>query len=290
MAGTGKTTLIQRLNHFTSESCATAGSDGGATAGLRAYYVNMDPAVADVPFAASIDIRDTVDYKGVMTQYRLGPNGSIMTALNLFATKIHQVIDIIERRREELDVVFVDTPGQIEVFTWSASGQLITEAFAACFPTCIIFVADACRCANPQTFMSTMLYASSIMYKLQLPLLIAVNKTDVVKPTELFNWMRDPDSLSDAVRQQKGFAASLTESLSLFVHEFYQGIRTVAVSAITGEGIPDLFAALEAAQEQYATEFLPLLKARVAANEKREAAKQSKMIARLENDMAAAAV
>ena len=44
-----------------------------------------------MPFAAGIDIRDTVDYKAVMTQYNLGPNGGIMTSLNLFATRFDQV-------------------------------------------------------------------------------------------------------------------------------------------------------------------------------------------------------
>jgi GTPase SAR1 family protein len=110
----------------------------------------------------NIDIRDTVNYKEVMKQYQLGPNGGIMTALNLFATKFDQVMELIERKADELEVplpitdrtilprvllvysppvyvhaflvvtterifptlqhVFVDTPGQIEIFTWSASG------------------------------------------------------------------------------------------------------------------------------------------------------------------------
>lgn len=55
------------------------------------YVLNLDPAVRDVPFEANIDIRDTVDYKQVMQQYGLGPNGAIVTSLNLFATKFDQV-------------------------------------------------------------------------------------------------------------------------------------------------------------------------------------------------------
>jgi hypothetical protein len=31
--------------------------------GKKSYYVNLDPAVKSVPFAANIDIRDTVNYK-----------------------------------------------------------------------------------------------------------------------------------------------------------------------------------------------------------------------------------
>lgn len=60
--------------------------------GIKSYYVNLDPAVKSVPFAANIDIRDTVDYKEVMRQYQLGPNGAIMTSLNLFATRFDQVL------------------------------------------------------------------------------------------------------------------------------------------------------------------------------------------------------
>lgn len=33
------------------------------------YIVNLDPAVASLPYVPNIDIRDTVDYKGVMKEY-----------------------------------------------------------------------------------------------------------------------------------------------------------------------------------------------------------------------------
>jgi GPN-loop GTPase len=64
--------------------------------GKRAYYINLDPAVRSVPFAANIDIKDTVNYKEVMSEYSLGPNGGILTSLNLFATRFDQVIGTID--------------------------------------------------------------------------------------------------------------------------------------------------------------------------------------------------
>ena len=57
----------------------------------RGYVVNLDPAVMTLPFGANIDIRDTVRYKDVMKEYGLGPNGGILTSLNLFATKFDEV-------------------------------------------------------------------------------------------------------------------------------------------------------------------------------------------------------
>ena len=79
MAGSSKSTLMQRLNaHLHAEQTPY-------------YMVNLDPAVLETPFGANIDIRDTVNYREVMKQYNLGPNGGILTALNLFATRFEQV-------------------------------------------------------------------------------------------------------------------------------------------------------------------------------------------------------
>ncbi|KAF5367297.1 hypothetical protein D9757_010087 [Collybiopsis confluens] len=63
MAGAGKSTFVQRINsHLHSKDSPP-------------YILNLDPAVAFMPFEANIDIRDTVNYKEVMKQYNLGPNG-----------------------------------------------------------------------------------------------------------------------------------------------------------------------------------------------------------------------
>lgn len=72
---------------------------------MRNYIVNLDPAVRKTGYTANIDIRDTVDYKQVMTEYGLGPNGAIMTSLNLFATRFDQVIELIGKRSGDLEYV-----------------------------------------------------------------------------------------------------------------------------------------------------------------------------------------
>lgn len=79
LAGSGKTTFLHRLVAHTHES------------NIRGYVMNLDPAVMTLPFGANIDIRDTVKYKEVMKQFNLGPNGGILTSLNLFATKFDEV-------------------------------------------------------------------------------------------------------------------------------------------------------------------------------------------------------
>lgn len=58
MAGSGKTTFVQRINSYLHS----------LNPPNPPYILNLDPAVASTPFDANIDIRDTVNYKEVMKQ------------------------------------------------------------------------------------------------------------------------------------------------------------------------------------------------------------------------------
>jgi len=94
-------------------------------------------------------------------------------------------------------------PGQIEVFTWSASGAIITEALATSFPTVLIYVVDTPRTTSPTTFMSNMLYACSILYKTRLPMVLAFNKTDIVSHKFAAEWMSDFDKFQEVGRSME---------------------------------------------------------------------------------------
>eukprot|EP00906_Rhabdomonas_costata_P031704 RCo044747 len=257
MAGSGKTTLMRLVaNHFQQQQQQPQGSGRRPAS---AYVLNLDPAVLQLGYEVNIDIRDTVNYKQVMKQYKLGPNGAIVTALNLFATRFDQVITFIEQKQEEVEYVFIDTPGQIEVFTWSASGQLITEALASTFPTVVLYVVDTVRSTAPATFMANMTYACSIMYKTQLPLLLVLNKTDVVSPDFALRWMTDCDAFAEALTADSSYSASLNRSLSLMLGEFYQTLQCVKLSAATGAGLESLFEALQRSREEYYRSFYPAM-------------------------------
>jgi GTPase SAR1 family protein len=80
MAGSGKTTFVKKFEEVLTDL------------DKETYVINMDPAVQDTLYEANMDIRDTIKYKDVMVSHGLGPNGAIMTCLNLFATSIHKII------------------------------------------------------------------------------------------------------------------------------------------------------------------------------------------------------
>ncbi len=243
MAGSGKTTFVQKLE----EEIANKDKES--------YIINLDPAVMDTLYEPNLDIRDTIKYKEVMTSNNLGPNGAILTSLNLFSTSIDKVVSILESK-DDLDFVVIDTPGQLEVFSWSASGKLITDSFSIIFPSILIYIIDIPRCNNPNTFSSNMLYALSIMYKMKLPLMIAFNKVDITKDNKVIEWMQDFQSLQDALRKKDDYISTFSSSLSLLLAEFYKTIKYVSVSSKTGEGFDELITKCEEIRKKYQEEVL----------------------------------
>ncbi|OAA53562.1 ATP binding protein [Cordyceps fumosorosea ARSEF 2679] len=301
MAGSGKTTFMQRINAYLHEKETPP------------YVMNLDPAVMSVPFESNIDIRDSVNYEEVMKQYNLGPNGGILTSLNLFATKVDQVVNLLEKRtkpdpenpqKKPIRNILVDTPGQIEVFVWSASGTILLESLASSFPTVIAYVIDTPRTSSTSTFMSNMLYACSILYKTKLPMILVFNKTDVKDAEFAREWMTDFEAFQEALRRDEesdalgggpegvgghggsGYMGSLLNSMSLVLEEFYAHLSMVGVSARAGTGVDDFFAAVEEKRLEFLRDYQPELERRRAERDSEKKKARDRELDRMMQDMA----
>ena len=71
MAGSGKTTLMQRINSHLHMQRAPS------------YIINLDPAVANTPYDPNIDIRDTVGARAQCFEHGL----QLMVVLSLRASR-----------------------------------------------------------------------------------------------------------------------------------------------------------------------------------------------------------
>ncbi|KAJ6783755.1 hypothetical protein PWT90_03395 [Aphanocladium album] len=298
-AGSGKTTFMQRINAHLHEKENPP------------YVMNLDPAVMSVPFESNIDIRDSVNYEEVMKQYNLGPNGGILTSLNLFATKVDQIVNLLEKRtkpdaenpdKKPIHNILVDTPGQIEVFVWSASGTILLESLASSFPTVIAYIIDTPRTSSTSTFMSNMLYACSILYKTKLPMILVFNKTDVQDAAFAKEWMTDFEAFQEALRKDEesdalggveggghggsGYMGSLLNSMSLMLEEFYSHLSMVGVSSRMGTGVDDFFAAVEEKRQEFLRDYQPELERRRAERDDQKKAARDKELDKMMQDMA----
>ncbi|KAF2842466.1 ATPase NPA3 [Patellaria atrata CBS 101060] len=313
MAGSGKTTFMQRINSYLYSTKEAP------------YVINLDPAVRTVPFDSNIDIRDSVNYKEVMKQYNLGPNGGILTSLNLFATKIDQILELLEKRtgvtgygskqeapaeptpeQRRIQHILVDTPGQIEVFVWSASGDILLSSLASTFPTVIAYIIDTPRTASTSTFMSNMLYACSILYKTRLPMILVFNKTDVRDAEFAKEWMTDFEAFQAALKEEQeqgtfgstegseaggyaqgssGYMGSLLNSMSLVFEEFYRHLSVVGVSSMTGQGVEDFFEAVAQKAEEFERDYKPELQNQHALREKAKQDRRDRELGRMMSDM-----
>ncbi|EEH20992.2 hypothetical protein PABG_03223 [Paracoccidioides brasiliensis Pb03] len=309
MAGSGqRRPLCKRINSYLHSKHKTP------------YVLNLDPAVHSVPFESNIDIRDSINYKEVMKQYNLGPNGGILTSLNLFATKVDQVISILEKRtlppsdsekpsqtppQRPIEHILVDTPGQIEVFVWSASGSILLETLASSFPTVIAYVIDTPRTSATSTFMSNMLYACSILYKTKLPMILVFNKTDVKDAEFAKEWMTDFEAFQAALCQEEeagafggvegggvggmgggsGYMGSFLNSMSLMLEEFYRHLSLVGVSSMTGDGIDEFFEAVEEKRKEFERDYKPELEKKMREREEAKEARREVELGKLLKDM-----
>jgi GTPase SAR1 family protein len=231
-AGSGKTLLASKLHEYYTKN------------GAFAAILNLDPGVDNLPYTCDVDVRDYVDYVSIMQQYELGPNGAMIMANDLIASKIDEIQNQIDKVNP--DYLIVDTPGQIELFAYRSSGRFVVENLSAEEKTSI-FIFDGALITTPVNFVSIALLATSIRLRLNLPAINVLTKTDLIgdKLKNILEWSTNMRALENAIaKEADGDTFSLTTNIlrGLNLGGFAQGL--IPISNVTGDGFVNLEGAL----------------------------------------------
>ena len=143
--------------------------------------LNLDPGVIKVPYSPSIDIRNYINMWDLMEKYGIGPNSALIISMDL-------MLDYIEKINNEInslnpDLLIVDTPGQMEIFAYRVSGKYFVDMLDV-DEKMLIYVMDGVFVKDPRNLVSNILLASSVKMRFGLPMLIVLNKVDLMNKDE----------------------------------------------------------------------------------------------------------
>ena len=231
-AGSGKSLLTSRIYEYYTSN------------GAFAAIFNLDPGVESLPYSCDIDVRDKIDIVSIMKQYDLGPNGALIMANDLIASKFDEFQNEINNVNP--DYLIVDTPGQIELFAYRTSGPFLVQNLDA-DEKVNLFLFDGALITSPVNFVSIALLATSIKLRLNLPTINVLTKTDLIgeKLKDIIRWSSDLKSLEGAIsKDADGETYTLTTNIlrSLNLGGFAQGL--IPISNVSGEGMVNLESAL----------------------------------------------
>jgi len=208
--------------------------------------VNLDPGVLKLPYTPDIDIRDYVRIEELMNKYELGPNGALVMAADLIADQIETIV----REAEEIspNLLLVDTPGQMELFAFRASGPFIAAELTK-QPKAIIYLFDSVFSYNPLNYVSNLFLSAAVYNRFLIPQVHVLSKIDLLDSKDMnaiVDWSAKPQVLESAIEEKlTGTRRLLSRNM---MHAIYQlGLRflLLPVSAKTNEGMLNLNATLE---------------------------------------------
>lgn len=210
-AGSGKSTMVYAFQVWMNSQ------------GLDCVTVNLDPGAESLSFTPDVDVRDWVDLSTLMEEQDLGPNGAQVAAADMLALNAKEIADVLETF--ETNYFLIDTPGQIELFTFRSSGPAIIDAFGR-EDSAFIYLNDPSLVRTASGFVSAVLLSAIVQFRHALPFLNVLSKADLLPEPDLervVKWSLDPFALYEAL-----FADGATPKTLLDV-EFLKSMETIGV-------------------------------------------------------------
>jgi GTPase SAR1 family protein len=208
--------------------------------------VNLDPGVLKLPYTPDIDIRDVIRIEDIMEKYELGPNGALIMAADLIADQI----ETIAKDADDLnpDVLVVDTPGQMELFAFRASGPFIATEITK-QPKVILYLFDSVFSLNPLNYVSNLFLSAAVYNRFLIPQISVLSKIDLLTSKDIntiIDWSAKPQTLEQAIEEKlTGMKRLLSRNMMHAIYQLDLRFLLTPVSAKTNDGMLNLNAALE---------------------------------------------
>jgi GTPase SAR1 family protein len=208
--------------------------------------VNLDPGALKLPYSPDVDVRNYVNVGDLMEKYGLGPNGALIMAADLIADEIGNIEKDIETA--DADVVLVDTPGQMELFAFRASGPYIVNELTR-EPKAVVYLFDAVFSINPLNYVSNMFLSAAVYNRFFQPQMHMLSKCDLLPEKEIAKiagWAANPRALEDSIEQKlEGTKRLFSRNMMHAINQLGIKFLLMPVSAKTNQGLTNFNTALE---------------------------------------------
>jgi GTPase SAR1 family protein len=207
--------------------------------------VNLDPGVLKLPYSPDVDIRNYVDVGNLMEKYGLGPNGALIMAADLIADEIENITKDIEN--VNADIVLVDTPGQMELFAFRASGPYIVNELTS-EPKALVYLFDAVFSVNPLNYVSNMFLSAAVYNRFFQPQVHLLSKCDLLPKKEvdkIADWSANPKALENSIEQLEGTKRLFSRNMMHAISQLGLKFLLIPVSSKTNEGLINVNTTLE---------------------------------------------
>lgn len=210
-AGSGKSTMVYAFQLWMNSQ------------GLDCVTVNLDAGAESLPYAPDLDVRDYVNLEEIMSDQGLGPNGAQVAAADMVAMNAKELADVLETF--ETNYMLIDTPGQIELFTFRSSGPVLIDAFGR-EDSALVYLNDPAIVKSASGFISSVLLSATVQFRHGLPFISVLSKADILPEEDLeriVKWSVDPFALYESL-----FEDAATPKTLLDV-EFLKSMETIGV-------------------------------------------------------------
>jgi GTPase SAR1 family protein len=210
--------------------------------GFNAATINLDPGVEHLPYAPDIDVREWFVLSDVMEEYGLGPNGAQILAADMIALRTEEVRGIVEEINA--DYFLVDTPGQMELFTFRECSSIIIKALNE-ESSAIVFLYDPMLSSTPSNFVSQVMLGSTTQFRFHIPTMSVLTKVDILdeeKLDRILEWSKSSDALYDSLISE---SPSMEGHLNIELFRALEALGTykelIPISAEQMTGMEDLY-------------------------------------------------